>query len=83
METTISTSPLLPQNATMSMKIACPVTSIAAKLSQNNNNNFTSNANLSSAIDRSHSFGGATNVVGDMNSDREYFIRQIAEQAIN
>lgn len=82
----ISTS----QKPSMPMTINESTLAMATKLSQNNNNNSTSNANLNSATGRSHSFGGVANqqmlnanVTSDLSSDREFFIRQIAEQAIN
>lgn len=89
-EPTISTSHLSHQKASSALTISVAAAAIATKFSQNNNNSSTSNANLKSTSGRSHSFGGAanqqmlsTNVAGDLSSDREFFIQQIAEQAIN
>lgn len=89
--TTPSASHLHHHAKSIATTISSSAAGINSKLSQNNNNNFTSNANLSSTNDRLHTFGGAanqqilssTNVVGDLSNDRDFFIRQIAEQAIN
>lgn len=87
----ISTSQLPHQQATTTLTMTIGG-STSSKLSKtNNNNNSTNNANLNSANGSLHSFGSNTvnhqalntNVTGDLISDREFFIRQIAEQAIN